>query len=91
MITNKPVDVIQYRAQTVDRSGSLGIGNNAVMSEYSLYHTTTKAANKDSEVNAFNSPLTPAMIVWQARGAQHSKQTIKTLSRPVLLPANFGL
>ena len=84
------LNAVQYSEKTVDRSASLGIGRLGVMDEFRVHHTVTWAANKPSEVNAFNSPLTPALIVWNARGQQHSKQTLKTLSKPILLPANFG-
>ena len=90
MIDGRTANDTQYAAKTVDRSPSLGIGRLGVMDEFRVHHTVTWAANKPSEVNAFNAPLTPAMIVWLARGQVQPKQTLKTLSRPILLPANFG-
>ena len=56
-----------------------------VAREYDTYHRVLASANKPSEHNAFNMPLTPAMLVAEFPKQQHSLQTFRLLSRPIKL------
>lgn len=56
-----------------------------VAQEFRLAHRVTWAANKPSEVNAFNMPYTPAMIVPQFPSQKHGLQTFRIMSHPIKL------
>lgn len=56
-----------------------------VAQEFRLAHRVTWAANKPSEVNAFNMAYSPSMIVPQFPSQKHGLQTFRIMSYPIKL------
>lgn len=56
-----------------------------VASESRTFHTVKWAARKPSEVNAFNMPFSPSMIVKTYAGQRPLRRLPRILSHPVVL------
>jgi hypothetical protein len=56
---------------------------NVAAREYKARRPITHAANKASEVNAFNIPYTPAMIIRVYPSLKQPLQTFRLLSAPI--------
>lgn len=79
-------DYVQFREQQVpDATAAREFYPLDVSAEFRLAHRVTWAANKSSEVNAFNMPYTPAMIVPQFPSQKHGLQTFRIMSHPIKL------
>ena len=86
MIGNDPQRVTSYRRQDPPANTPAAFLYSLVaQAEFRTPHKITWAANKASEVNAFNSPYTPSMVVRVYPGLKHPAMTSRLLSKPIML------
>jgi hypothetical protein len=90
MIGNVLQDTAFRRQDPPQHTAAAALYDNTVAREYKDAHHITHAANKASEVNAFNIPYTPAMVVRVYPTMKHSLQTFRLMSRPIKLLTGAG-
>lgn len=85
-------DYAQFRPQQVPAdTAARELYTLQASQEPRLAHRVTHVANKPSEVNAFNMPYSPSMIVRIHPAQKHSLQTFRILSAPIKLMNLTGL
>ena len=91
MIGNDPQRVTSFRQQDPpSQTAASLLYRNVVAQEYKTQKNVLHAANKGSEVNAFNMPLTPAMVVRVYPSLKEPRMTSRLLSKPIMLLKGGG-